>query len=149
AIVVRATEEDPAKRFATARALHEVLEKYLDGDRDLELRRVQSEDYARLAEQALARDDVMARTDAGREIGRALGLDPANPRALRTLMRILTEVPAAMPPAAQDEIDRVWEARRRNTLRTATLLTSAALLYAPLIIVLGVASWSLFLAWVA
>jgi eukaryotic-like serine/threonine-protein kinase len=149
AIVARATAREPDERFATARELQELLEKYLDGDRDLELRRVQSEEHAQLAEQALARTDDAARTDAGHEIGRALGLDPTNARALRTLMRLLTEVPAKLPPAAQAEVDRVWRIRRTRTLQIGTLLTMSPLLYVPFVLWMGVRDWTLFGLWIA
>src|SRR5262249_30644375 len=148
-IVGQAIEADPELRFQTARALHDVLEKYLDGDRDLELRRTQSEDHAKRAEAALARSDDNARSDAGREIGRALGLDPANQLAMRTLMRMLTEMPAKLPAAAQAEVDRAWHARRNRTLRLSTLLASSILLYTPFILWMGVRNWTTFSVWLA
>jgi len=148
-IAATATATDVTERYATARELHDVLERYLDGDRDSELRRVKAEEHARAAETAFARDDAQARSDAGREIGRALGLDPANGRAMRTLMRLLTEVPAQLPPAARTQIERVWQERRTRTLRYATLLTASVALYIPFILWMGVRDWWLFGTWVA
>ena len=149
AIVASATASLTENRFASARALHEVLEKYLDGDRDMELRRTQAEQHAALAEDAIARpDQEHARADAAREIGRALGLDPTNTRAMRTLMRLLTEVPAQMPAAAQAEIDRVWQARRTRTLRFVTLIAGSWILYVPFILWMGVRDWPLFFVWI-
>src|SRR5262245_9390407 len=63
-IVQAATAKDPEQRIATARELYERLEAYLDGDRDLELRRKQSEQHAALAETALAGGDADGRTRA-------------------------------------------------------------------------------------
>jgi len=146
-VVTDATATDPARRIGTARELHDLVEKYLDGDRDLELRRTQSEEHARLAEAALARSDANARTEAGRAIGRALGLDPSNERAMHTLMRLLTEVPAQLPPAAQVEFERAWHARRTRTLRVSSLFAVAVLGYTPFLLWMGVRSWALFAAW--
>jgi len=148
-IVADATAREPERRVSTTRELHEKIEKYLDGDRDLELRRTQSEEHAQLAEQALARSDENARVDAGREIGRALGLDPSNKRAMQTLMRLLTEVPAQLPAAARAELDRAWYARRRRTPELSTLLSVAMFLYVPFILGMGVRDWRLFGIWLA
>jgi serine/threonine-protein kinase len=148
-IVAAATAKDREQRIATARELNERLEAYLDGDRDLELRRAQSQRHATLAETALADGDRDARTRAARDIGRALGLDPSNERAMRTLMRLLTDVPAELPPVARAEVERAWNARRTRTLRLSTLLTAAILLYMPFILWMGVRDWTSFSVWLA
>jgi serine/threonine-protein kinase len=146
-IMQAATAPEPEARIRTARELHDRVEKYLDGDRDLQLRRTQSEQHAQLAEAALGRLDPSARTEAGREIGRALGLDPSNERALRTLTRLLTEIPATLPPAAQLELDRAWQARRTRTLRLSATFAGTVLLYAPFLLWMGVRNWPLFAVW--
>jgi serine/threonine-protein kinase len=148
-IVKDTTNPDPRARIQTARELHERLERFLDGDRDLELRRTQSEHHATLAEQALTRTDDNARVDAARDIGRALGLDPSNTRAMRTLMRLLTEIPAKLPAAAEVELERAWHARRKRTLQLATLLALSMFLYVPFILAMGVRDWTLFAIWLA
>jgi len=57
AICVKATALDPADRFPSARALHDAVERFLEGERDLELRaKLQEEDFAdarRSAQRAL------------------------------------------------------------------------------------------------
>jgi tRNA A-37 threonylcarbamoyl transferase component Bud32 len=148
-IVQAATAKDPEKRIATARELHDRLEAYLDGDRDLELRRKLSEHHAALAESALAEADPDARSRAGRDSGRALGLDPSNERAMRTLRRLLTDVPAELPAAARSEAERAWQTRRARTLRMSTLVAASILLYAPFILWMGVRDWGLFGLWLA
>jgi len=144
-----ATAPDPERRIPTARELHDRVEKYLDGDRDLQLRRTQAEQQAQLAEEALGSLDADARTEAGRAIGRALGLDPSNERALRTLTRLLTEVPATLPPAAQIELDRAWQARRTRTLRLSATFAGTVLLYTPFLLWMGIRNWPLFAVWFA
>jgi serine/threonine-protein kinase len=145
-MVQAATARDPEQRMATARELHERLEAYLDGDRDLELRRTQSEQHAAAAETALAGGD---RTGAARDIGRALGLDPSNAHAMRTLMRLLTEVPAELPAAARAEVERAWQARRTSTLRASTLVLALIFIYVPFVLWMGVRDWTLFAVWLA
>jgi eukaryotic-like serine/threonine-protein kinase len=148
-IVQAAIAKDPEQRIATARELNERLEAYLDGDRDLELRRTQSERHADLAEAALSEGDSNARTRAGRDIGRALGLDPSNERAMRTLMRLLTDVPAELPAAARSEAERAWRARRTSTLRLSTVVAAMILIYVPFIVWMGVRDWTFFGIWLA
>jgi type VI secretion system VgrG family protein len=89
-ICVRATARDRDKRYPSARALHEAIERFLDGDRNLEQRRAVASEHAVRAEQAVAaalaaqgQDAEAARRAALREVGRALALDPekrARPR---------------------------------------------------------------------
>ncbi len=145
-----ATALDAGSRYRNARALHDALEQYLDGDRDLATRTRVSEDHARRAEAALARShaDPGARTIAGQEIGRALGLDPQNRLALRTLMRMLTDVPDNLPPAAKVEMDRRWGERRRTTQRRTTISTAAVLGMMPFLLWMGVRDWMLFFAFI-
>jgi hypothetical protein len=80
---------------------------------------------------------------AGREIGRALGLDPQNRVALRTLMNMLTDVPAQLPPEAEVEMGKRWNERHRRTLRISTISTVTMLLLIPMFVVMGVREWSL------
>jgi serine/threonine-protein kinase len=148
-IVQAATAKDPQQRIATARELNERLEAYLDGDRDLELRRTQSERHAALADTALAEGDPDARARAARDIGRALGLDPSNTRAMRTLMRLLTDVPTQLPAPARSEAERAWRARRTSTLRLSAVVAAMILIYMPFIVWMGVRDWTLFGIWLA
>jgi len=147
----RATAEDPSARYQTARALHDDLQRYLDGDRDLEARRKLAETHASRAEAALARAerDAAARADAGHEIGRALGLDPSNLRAIRTLMRLLTEMPATLPPGAQAALDQHRRERRKRILAVTTIATTFLFAMVPMILAMGVIDWRLFAAFVA
>ena len=104
-LCVAATRPDPADRLASALAMHEAVEAYLDGDRDLALRRENAERHAaraRAAADALLSGDSSvaaepARASALREVGRALGYDPSNKEALGTLVRLLTAPPRERP----------------------------------------------------
>ncbi|HEY5926079.1 MAG TPA: protein kinase [Kofleriaceae bacterium] len=146
-IRIRAIALNPSDRYQTVRALHDAIEKYLDGDRDLEARKKLSEEYARRAEAALASTDPAGRTIAGQEIGRALGLDPENRLALRTLMHMLTDVPGNLPPAAKVEMDRRWLERQKRTQRQSIKPALMMLAIVPLVILMGVRSWALLVAY--
>ena len=145
AIKLRAIALSSADRYPSARALHDDLEHYLDGRRDLEMRKQLADEHARRAADALARAqrDPEARSLAGQEIGRALGLDPQNRVALRTLTNMLTDVPATLPPAAAAEMDKRWRERQHRTLRISTISTLTMLLIIPMVMWMGVRDWRL------
>jgi serine/threonine-protein kinase len=151
AICVRATALDPAARFASARELHDELERYLAGDLDVERRRAMADEHAARAESAEKRlggaDEIKVRARALREATSALTLDPGHAAARATLMRLLLTVPAELPPEARAAFAAsrapVEAAARRSTL-IAYLVWLA---FSPLAIFsLGVRSWPLFLA---
>jgi tRNA A-37 threonylcarbamoyl transferase component Bud32 len=142
-IAKRATHERAEERFATVRHLHDTVEAFLDGDRDLELRRQHAAVHTRRAEVALARGD---RAEAGHEIGRALGLDPQSSHAFRTLMHLLGDVPDVLPAGAEAALDRAWVERRHATLRGAIPLGLSSLGLLPFYMVCGIRNWWLVLA---
>jgi len=150
-IAAHASEKEPQWRYATARELSEAIEQFLDGDRDLQARRQLAERHAQRAETELGRSRLgapaEARAQAAHDVGRALGMDPANPRALRTLMRLLTELPRELPPEAQAEMDRRWNERRSRTIRSGVVSTAALLLLVPFFLAMGVMSWGALLAY--
>jgi eukaryotic-like serine/threonine-protein kinase len=153
AIVARATARDPRDRFASAGEMHEALERFLNGDRDLERRRALAREHAAAAYDAAMRAlegehtpgqgqhalDQMSR--AMSEVSRAIALDPQNGEAMRTLVRLLTEVPRALPPQAQREIDAQARAWQRTGSRAAAFAYLSFTLYAPLGYLMGVRSW--------
>jgi serine/threonine-protein kinase len=111
AVCVAATHPDAAQRLQSARDLHVAIEAYLDGDRDLALRRSSSAKHADSA--TAAADEVLAgklptdgatkrRAEALNEVGRALALDPGNQNALRALVRLLTNPPTSVPAEVED-----------------------------------------------
>jgi eukaryotic-like serine/threonine-protein kinase len=93
-----ALRTDPAAR-CTVRELRDRLEAYLDGDRDLERRRV---DARALAERARTAE----RSEALRLAGRALALDPDCKDALEQLARMLLEPPPTIAPEVEVELMR-------------------------------------------
>ncbi|MBX3187642.1 MAG: serine/threonine protein kinase [Labilithrix sp.] len=106
-VCVAATRPDPADRLASAKDLHRRIEAYLDGDRDLALRREASARHAdaakRSADDARSTSASATRASALREVGRALALDPENQDALATLVTLLTKPPKEVPAEVRDE----------------------------------------------
>jgi hypothetical protein len=147
AICVRATALDPRDRFASAREVVEAVERFLDGDRDLQIRRELAVDHARIASDHAARALVSgpgateARARALRDAGRAIALDPSNSEAVGTLIRLLTDPPREVPPGALAELDR----DRLQNLGTGDRIASRGFLgwflLTPMALVMGIRSW--------
>jgi serine/threonine protein kinase len=165
AIVARATALNPENRYATAREMQEALERFMNGDRDLERRRELAREHAAAAYDAAMRAlegehtpgqsqrALSEMSRAMREVSRAIALDPQNGEAMRTLVRLLTEVPRALPPQAQREIDAQARAWQRTGSRAAAFAYLSFTLYAPLGYLMGVHNWPMALLpevlWVA
>ncbi|MCX5742104.1 MAG: serine/threonine-protein kinase, partial [Proteobacteria bacterium] len=95
AVCVRATALDPALRYPSARSLADAVQAFLDGDRDLAVRRALALVHLGRAQAALARN---ARSEAMREAGRSLALDPESPDAALLVTQFMLEPPAQTPP---------------------------------------------------
>ncbi|MEM6296944.1 MAG: serine/threonine-protein kinase [Myxococcota bacterium] len=141
AICVRATALEPDDRFPTARALHDALTAFLDGDRDLALRRsasqAQAERAQSLAEKALGGDDD-ARAAALQAVGQALGLDPENRDAISTMVQLFESPPDDLPPEAAAEVDALHQEQMRSAARDGALGYISWVLYVPLLLMMGI-----------
>jgi serine/threonine protein kinase len=144
AICARATERHPERRYPTARAMHEDIERFLDGQRDDERRRELAEAHSSDAADAIASSGgrsastADARRRAMRAVGRSLALDPGNRKA----MRVLTDLLSAPPREVPEEVARAVEERYTDGLRWAARVSSVAylslILYLPLVVWAGV-----------
>jgi serine/threonine-protein kinase len=103
-ITLRATASEVSARTASARELGDAIQRYLDGDRDVERRRALAQELATRATVAFARGRDAARAEATRDAGRALALDPGNEAAAALLARILLEPPRDIPAPARRSI---------------------------------------------
>ncbi len=146
AICLRATARNPKERFPTARALHEAIERFLAGDRDIERRKVLAREHSQAAAMAAARALVRGvpfataleqRSSAMREVSRALALDPDNVDAMRTLSRLFMEVPAVIPDQALQTLARAHEKTQRKGAQMAAIAYFSWIVYAPLVILIG------------
>jgi serine/threonine-protein kinase len=139
-----ATAPDRRIRFATARELHDALQGYLDGDRDLARRRELAEQHAAAAARRFADGDA-GRADAMREAGRALALDPGHAGAQALVGRLLLEPPREVPREVEAELRREREAASREMVRAGSWSYVAAVAIAPLLLWLGIERWWPFL----
>ncbi len=145
AVCERATRLDPAQRLPSARALNAAIERFLDGDRDLALRRdlacAHAESAREAADGAIEGGLVEERRRALREVGRALALDPRNDAAKGTLMRLMTAPPRTLPPSAVADTAVLAQTEQRAAARIGIWVYLSWLLVAPVALWMGVRSW--------
>ena len=127
-ICVKATALLPSQRYRTARELSDAIERYLDGDRDLALRRSLAAGHAKTAAGAKARalasdGDTRdtAHREALREVGRALALDPTNVDAQRELVELRVLMPRELPRDARAELDATRDRRIHASTKAGAL----------------------------
>ncbi len=102
ALCVAATMLDRGNRIASARELSEAVQLYLDGDRDLALRRELAVTALAAARTALARGNAAPeRREAIRAAAKALALDPHATEPAELVARLMIEAPADMPPEVE------------------------------------------------
>jgi len=129
-LCARATAQKREARPASARELADAIQRYLEGDRDLERRKQLAAEHAGKAALALVRalsasgSNEAARAEAMREAARAIALDPRNADAQGILGRLLVDVPRPIPEAAR----RSLEADDTETVRQVLVRGSWAYL---------------------
>jgi serine/threonine-protein kinase len=140
AVCVRATATAPEGRFASARDLSAAIERFLDGERDVELRRTMAAAHARKAAEAAssAGASIDDRREAMRNVGRALALDPDNHDAAATMARLLTEPPRDLPPEVFAEMERSTARHRRWMGRVGAYTYASVFAYVPLVAWVGI-----------
>ncbi len=134
-LCLAAQAEDPADR-PTARAMSEGLRRYLDGDRDVALRRSLRDEQISLARTAMADTQI-----AMRHAGRALALDPESEEAADLVGRLLLERPAVLPPALVESLDQLDRDALKTRSRRATRSYGAVFVFLLLLPLLDVRSW--------
>jgi serine/threonine-protein kinase len=127
AITVKATARLAADRFTSGRELSEAIERFLDGDLDLEKRREASTELTETAVKALERAtsgpaecEHEHRAEAMQRCARALALDPSNQRALKSMVELILKPPRILPPEAQAELARLRAEAQRAAGHAAT-----------------------------
>jgi serine/threonine-protein kinase len=141
---VTATAADLAIRLASARALGDAVQRFLDGDRDLERRRTLAVSHVERAKRAFERGDEAGRAEAMREAGSAIALDPESRDAQALLARLLLDPPKKMPAEAARKIDDERQSAARTVLRGSAFAYMGFLLPIPIIYLLGVSTiWPL------
>jgi serine/threonine-protein kinase len=149
AICYRATSPDPTVRFATARALHDAVESFLSGDRDVLARRKLAGEHLARATGMLTRalagpldSDEMA--EALRDAGRAVALSPEDPKAVGVLVRLLTAPSEQLPPEVDAQLTQLSAERLQRAIPGWALIALPlgwATVYPVVLIVGGVRDW--------
>jgi serine/threonine protein kinase len=147
-ICVRATQQQPSERFATARELHDEIQRFLAGDRDLDLRRQLAAHYmgaaANAAKDALSGGSSERRQRALQDLGRVLALDPSHAEALALLYQLITKPPSETPPEIEKTLQEVERERERVPLRMANRIGLVLAAILALMLWTGVRNWLLF-----
>jgi len=137
-LVAQATEPDVERRLATARVLGERVQRFLDGDRDLALRRKLATEHLERATAAMGRDDQESHRTTIREGGRALALDPTLPGAAELIGRIMLEPPRTTPPEVEAEIAAANVIASKKHARIAGVSYIAYAVFVPVMVWIGI-----------
>ncbi len=147
-LVLAATAQEPEDR-PTARALHEGIERYLDGHRDSERRRHLADALTAEVSVAAATETEEARRDALAKLGRALALDPTHGPAIERLVELLTDPPATLPDEVREELAEQETRQTRHAGRLGAGVFLGLNLFVPLAIWTGVRDWVPFAVFAA
>jgi serine/threonine-protein kinase len=136
-------------RVPSARDLADAIERYLEGDRDLERRREQARRHAAAARDArerVARSSATeadaARREALREAGRAVALDPDGREGLRAAVELMLEPPHEVPAEVHRELERAQSDRVRAGLLPGIIVFCLFMAFALVVpLVAGPVSW--------
>ncbi len=121
ALCVAATHKELDRRIASARELGESVQRYLDGDRDVALRRNLAHQHLERGRAAFAAGDREEdRRLAMREAAAALALDPALDGPAELVGRLMLEPPRETPAEVEQQI-------AVDDIRSAKVVVSAGL----------------------
>jgi serine/threonine-protein kinase len=140
AICVPATAIMPEERLGSVAELLGTVERYLDGDRDAELRRGMAKKHVALAREAAERKVAL------QEAGRALALDPGSKEASELLLSLLVEPPRELPPPVVAALDRERDDEAHFILGIGVAAYSGFLALCSISLMLGITSWAAFAA---
>ena len=140
ALCVEATRLDHRAR-PSARELAQRIERYLDGDRDLALRKHLASSHLSAARAALIRGDRAAeRSIAMREAGRAIALDPHDRDAAQVVSRLMLEPPREVPPDVERRVLAIEEEAGKHKTVLMSKMFFAFFAMIPAVLLIGVRS---------
>jgi serine/threonine-protein kinase len=149
-VCVRSTMAVPRERFATAREMHDEIDRYLAGDRDFARRRELAVEHTARAHVAAqgATESEEQRKAALLDVGRALALDPTHAPAIAVLVDMLTHPPKTTPKDVTDKIHATErESRRSGMLVGAGLFFFGSIAtWVPFALAMGVRNWPIAIA---
>jgi len=135
----------------TARELADGIQRYLDGDRDVERRRALSVVELASAHAALEGGNIAKRAEAIRAAGRALALDPESRGAAQLITRLMLEPSASHPEQLSADLANSESAQQQKQGRVAVRSLIAVLVFLgaasltglrSLPVLLGIAGWA-------
>ncbi len=137
-LCVQATQVDPQFRFDTARQLGDAVQQFLDGNRDVALRRELARSEMASARQALSRGSGEAeRRDALRAAARALALDPNDREPADLVGMLMVEPPAVTPDEVIKELEGLDLENLKVSARFGMLAAIAYLAFFPILFWIG------------
>ncbi|HEY5950756.1 MAG TPA: serine/threonine-protein kinase [Kofleriaceae bacterium] len=129
-ICVQATQVDPQLRFDTARQLGDAVQRFLDGNRDIALRRELAQTELTTARAALAQGNgPNERRDALRAAARSLALDPTERDAADLVGLLILEPPTETPEEVERELAGIDLDALRTSARFGMLAAIAYLVF--------------------
>jgi serine/threonine-protein kinase len=134
---VLATKADVEMRLGSARELADLVQKFLDGDRDTARRRELAAEHVAKAQDLAQHADDERRTEAIREAGSAIALDVHNKDAQQLLARLLLAPPEKIPAAALRAIAEERRLAGLEVLRWGAVAYFFFLLAMPVLLYLG------------
>jgi serine/threonine protein kinase len=141
ALCVAATRAESSERPKSARFVGDQVQRYLDGDRDLAMRKQVAAEHIAAARAALsAGDGEAARRAAMREAGRALALDPTATAAADLASRLILEAPRETPAEVDAELRELDNKDVVTMTKVALVAFGIYLLFVPAIVLIGVRS---------
>jgi serine/threonine-protein kinase len=144
-----ALAEHPDAR-PTARELATRIQKYLDGDRDIEQRRGLAAQQLESAREALVAGGIDAHATAVRRAGRALALDPENEDAAALVGKLMIEPPKELPPDLIARMDADASGINRERSKKSLLTYGSVIALAAVMIpFMQVKNWTLQAAFLA
>jgi eukaryotic-like serine/threonine-protein kinase len=143
AACIAALAFEPARR-SSVRELREQIQRYLDGDRDVERRRELARELVAKARAALV--DPARRAEAMHLAGRALALDPDAADANQLASHLILEPPRQIPAELAADLVAHEVAASRDRSRRAIVPFALYFVFLPVMPLLGVSSWPLLVA---
>ncbi|APR85966.1 Serine/threonine protein kinase PrkC, regulator of stationary phase [Minicystis rosea] len=144
-LCVQALAVRPEDRPPSARALAEAVERYLDGEHDLKLRKDLAARHAAAARKRLedaGPGGAEGRVEAMREAMKALALDVDQPEAQGLLLDLLTNASDEVPAAARSDLDAAADRSRKMNAALAMRGLFLWLAVVPIVVLAGVMSWT-------
>jgi len=134
ALCAAATAAERSKRVQTARELGDRVQRFLDGDRDVALRRGLAAGHFGRAQAAFEGEDSdELRRTAMREAAAALALDPALDGAAELVGRLMLDPPRTTPREVEEAIKADEIATAKADARAGLWALIAALFFTPLL----------------